>query len=517
MVGPASLEDLAMLLHLPSLHQLVPSESRHKIDSFKESESVRGAGGSCAWLASTMPPLPANGSSYPPSSSGYQPLNPRDDDDADLESLPTSSPSVRRRTFTHSPYRSRANAPTDLLQTFLSDTRPASPVAKALHLRIAVRGPGGVRTVELPLPELTIEDSLPFALADDVPCLRGLPTSGGRTWGQGVRGFVNELTGSSPGRHEGGSGLQVWNSSQNKPLYASQEEIDRYRVRLATGVVPPWTPLNSDFLPSEPIPTASQITDEDVDKLFTASDSLADFDLSSVFTRTRQRKTSRLVSSGLQEAIERFADDRHFSKRLHAREAVWGWDLVKLKKALQVMLQEAGEGKGKGKARQQEVEEIEVEVVGVDSGPMYHVVWAPIPLLTERCGWLFQSRGSLVSIVIITTLLLSAILVGVLSNTLLIMLALLALLTWASLMRLIRTQHNCVYDTVGTAWCLGSRWVRLQAPAEWDHDAVVESLGSDPHVKLAQRAGDGWFMQRGTDQDEWLDSQRERLMHWIRS
>ncbi len=279
---------------------------------------------------------------------------------------------------------------------------------------------------------------------------------------------------------------------------------------------PPWTPLNSDFLPSEPTATASQNTDEDVDKLFTASDGLADFDLSSVFSRTRQRKTSRLVSSGLQEAMERFADDRHFSKRLRCGEWVWGWDLGKLKKALQVMLQEAGEGKGKGKARQQEVEEVEVEVVGLESGPVYHVVWAPIPVLAQRYGWLFHTRGSLISIVIATTLLASAIFFGMISNTLLIMLALLALLAWASLMRLVRTQHNCVYDTVGTAWCLGPRWIRLQAPADWDHNAVVESLG-DSQVKVAKRGEEGWFMQRGTDQDEWLDSQRERLMHWFRS
>ncbi|KAF6767151.1 hypothetical protein PSEUBRA_002898 [Kalmanozyma brasiliensis GHG001] len=455
-----------------------------------------------------MPPLPLNGSSYPPSSSGYAPLDREDE----LEpSFPCSS--VTRRTFTHSPYRSRANDPTDLLQTFLSDTRPHAEHAKALSLRITL-GRSGKR-IELPLPKLTVQDALPFAVADDVPCLRGLPSAGTRGWGDAVRGLIGELTGSTP-RHAREGALQVWNASQKRPLYATSEEVDRSHTRFATGTIPPWTSVNDDFLPAPPTvpaPTEEQQGQDDVDKLFDASSGMGDFDLASVFAKTRQRKTSWLVSGGLQEAMECFADDRHFSKRLRCREAVWGWDLVKLRRSVREIARDGG--KGKGRQQDSEEEELEVEVVGLEDGPVYHVVWAPIPYLATRWRGMFETRGALIAIVITSTLFVGSILLGMISNTLFLIVTLLSLLTWGMLMRLVRTQHRCVYDTIGTAWCLSPRWIKLvHVDPSWEHAAVMDSLGeSAAQAKIASR-DDGWYIERGVDQDDWLTSHRDRLVHW---
>ncbi|SJX61939.1 uncharacterized protein SRS1_12916 [Sporisorium reilianum f. sp. reilianum] len=472
-----------------------------------------------------MPPLPSNGSSYPPSSSGYQSLQLDDD----LEASPHASTSshVTQRAFTTSPYRSQANDPTHLLQTFLVDTRPPTAQPKDLHLRISVRYPDATTTkhVELPLPVLTTHDALPFALADDVPCLRGLSGAGALTWTGRLRGLIDELTrGASVSsrrtsvewRDSGSAALQVWNVSQSKPLYASEGEVERYRKRLETTTLPPWTPLSDEFLaPStSQDSTANRETDEQVDKLFDASGSLGDFDLSSVFKKTRQRKTSRLVSSGLQEAIERFADDRHFSKHLIARECVWGWNMAMLKKRVAELAAEASVV-GKGKSRERDDVQVEVQVVGLGSA-VYHVVWAPIPYLSHGFRGMFDSRAALLGLVALITLLVGSVLLGMLTNTLVILVALLTVAAWSTLTWLVRTQNACVYDSIGTAWSLAPRWVKLvDADPTWDHDAVLQSVGAEQ--KVEKRGSDGWFVQRGMDQDEWLQMHRERLVHLLKA
>ncbi|CDS82281.1 uncharacterized protein SPSC_03100 [Sporisorium scitamineum] len=480
-----------------------------------------------------MPPLPTNGSSYPPSSSGYQPLNLDDDEQADLESSPHASTSshITQRTFTTSPYRSQANDPTHLLQTFLSDTRPSTAQSKKLTLRITVRYPNTsvAKHVELPLLALTTQDALPFALADDLPCLRGLPGTGAPTWRGKLRRLAEDLTGGSStssistNLHLNGiedAALQVWNASQSRPLYASEEEIQRHRKRLETSTLPPWTPLNDEFLATPAAQNANDhpndATDEQVNKLFDASGSLGDFDLSSVFKKLRQRKTSRLVSSGLQEAIERFADDRHFSKHLIARQCVWGWNMSTLTKRVGEMAAEATVV-GKGKSREQDDVQVEVQLVGLES-LVYHVVWAPIPYLSYRCGVLFHSRTALLCLVGLSALLVVLILLGMLDNTLVIFVAFLVVVSWATLTWLVRTQDACVYDNIGTAWNLAPRWVKIaDADAEWDHDAVVESLGGKgEEVKMEKRGLEGWFVQKGMDQDDWLQLHRERLIHLLK-
>ncbi|TKY87248.1 hypothetical protein EX895_003925 [Sporisorium graminicola] len=486
-----------------------------------------------------MPPLPTSGTSYPPSSSGYQPLHldePDNEQQGDVESYPYASTSthVKQRTFASSPYRSQANDPTHLLQTFLSDTRPPTAQPKDLHLRISVRCPQttATRHVELPLPELTTHDALPFALADDVPCLRGLPGSGARTWKGRLRRLVDELTSSSSSSSNHtrlnvgeAATLQVWNASQSRPLYSSEEEVQRYHKRLETSTLPPWTPLNDEFLAPPTTATAHDTkthasngeVDEQVDKLFDASSSLGDFDLSSIFKRTRERKTSRLVSSGLQEAIERFADDRHFSKHLVARECVWGWNRALLKKRVVEMAAEATMT-GKGKSREvTDGVQVEIQVVGLAS-PVYHVVWAPIAYLSTRCRGLFDSRAALLGLVGLIALVLGTTLLGVLSNTLIILVALLTIVAWSTLTWLVRTQNACVYDNIGTAWPLAPRWVKIvDADPGWDRAAVVESLGTKgAELKLESRESEGWFVQRGMDQDEWLQLHRERLVHLLK-
>lgn len=280
-------------------------------------------------LARTMPPLPTSGTSYPPSSSGYQPLHldePDNEQQGDVESYPYASTSthVKQRTFASSPYRSQANDPTHLLETFLSDTRPPTAQPKDLHLRISVRCPQttATRHVELPLPELTTHDALPFALADDVPCLRGLPGSGARTWKGRLRRLVDELTSSSSSSSNHtrlnvgeAATLQVWNASQSRPLYSSEEEVQRYHKRLETSTLPPWTPLNDEFLAPPTTATAHDTkthasngeVDEQVDKLFDASSSLGDFDLSSIHSCTGESsgrngcRVVRRVAEGLSQ------------------------------------------------------------------------------------------------------------------------------------------------------------------------------------------------------------------------
>lgn len=469
-----------------------------------------------------MPPLPTNGTSYPPSSSsGYQPLNLNDDDQYDLESshASTSSQWVQRRTFTHSPYRAQANDPTHLLHTFLSDTRPHPARPKELHLRISVRYHNSrVESVELPLPELTTSDSLPYALADDVPCLRGLPSGGAVGWKDRLRGFLGQLRGESSSSARKEVALQVWNAAQSKPLYASAEEIERYHTRLQTTTLPPWTPLNDDFLPTSSA-AESDNTEQQVDQLFTASDSLGDFDLSSVFRKPRHRKTTRLVSSGLQEAIERFANDRHFSKRLVTRQCVWGWNAEALEKEIRELVGVKRKGKGRAEDDAEDDAEdvkVDVEVVGLDQAPVYHVVWAPIAYLSNRCGWRFDSRAALLCLVGVSAALVAAVLLGALTNTLVIIVALLCVASWSTLMWLVQTQNECVYDGIGTAWPLAPRWAKLDADPSWDRDTVLQKLdGEGSRVTIEQR-DEGWFVKKGLNAEEWLNLHRERLIHALK-
>ncbi|GAC96106.1 alpha-1,2-mannosidase [Pseudozyma hubeiensis SY62] len=474
-----------------------------------------------------MPPLPLNGSSYPPSTSAYQPLLNADDQD-DIEASHSSSRRVSRRTFSSSPYRARANDPTDLLQTFLSDTRStdAAGTSKRLYLRITVGE--GRKKIELPLPVMTMQDSLPFALADDVPCLRGLPGSGACGWKEKLSALVHELTGSSSSTSHPGkaSALQVWNASHSKPLYATPEEIDRYHTRLRNSDLHPWTPLNTTTTSAtQPPSTHTANPDEEVDKLFTASGSQSDFDLSSVFSRSRPRKATRLVSSALQEAFERFADDRHFSKWLVCRNVVWGWHLERLRRKVEELVKEVEvDRKGKGKSVDVGAEErVEVKVIGLDDERVYHVVWSPIVFLTSRAPRMFDSRISLLALMGSGTAFVVAVVLGMLSNTLLIIVVLLALCSWSTLTWLVRTQQSCVYDTVGTAWSLAPRWVKVpDVDPAWDRERVVETLKVDagsggPVGKVERRGPNGdWFVQRGMDPEEWLQSYRERLMQWVR-
>lgn len=519
----------AQVAHLLSTFQ--PSSSSFPLDP---TQPRRTTGFRWSLYAVAMPPLPPNGSSYPPSSSGYQRLNLDDDDDLESHQHPPSSSHLTQRTFTTSPYRSLANDPTQLLQTFLSDTRPPTAQPKELSLRISVRFPNTSATkhVELPLPALTTHDALPFALADDVPCLRGLPVTGARTWTARLRSLLAELThGSAPSTARArlnldtSTALQVWNASRSNPLYASEDEVARHRKRIDTTTLPPWTPLTDEFLAppaSTPAGGGGAGIEEQVDKLFDASGGLADFNMSAVFRRTRQRKTSRLVPSGLQEAIERFADDRHFSKHLVASECVWGWNMALLKKRIAEMVADAApEGKGKSREHTADDVQIDVKVVGLDSARVYHVVWAPITYLSRsRYRALFDSRAALLGLVGLTALLLGSTLLGMLTNTLVIIVAVLTVAAWSALTWLIRTQDACVYDSIGTAWPLAPRWVKLaDADPAWDRDAVVQSLGGaeDKEWKIESRGAEGWFVQRGMEQDEWLDIHRERLVHALRA
>ncbi|SPO22040.1 uncharacterized protein UTRI_02037_B [Ustilago trichophora] len=487
-----------------------------------------------------MPPLPLNGTSYPPTSSGYQPLNLHADDDEDLESsaYPTRSSSrrVKVRTFTHSPYRSQANNPTDLLQCFLSDTRPQEPHTKELSLRIRVIHPSTpvAKTIDIPLLKVSSVDGLPYALADDVPALRGLPSGGSQGWKQNLVGLVSQLKGASSTSYnpKQGERLQVWNSAQKKPLYATSEEISRSQSRDASGTHPPWAPVTDDFLPppNQPATTAENTNGErDADKLLTGG-SMGDFDLGTVFQRPAKRQTSRLVSVGLQEAFERFADDRHFSKHLVCKEAVWGWDLHKFRRQLQSVAVEALSGTtggGKGKARQEEDVEgeemrVELEVMGLDQGLVYHVVWAPIPWLSRDATVMFCSRASLVAIVLVSSLFITSVLLGFVGNTLVIIATAFTIAGWGGLMYLLRTQGDCVYDTIGTAWNLTPRWVKLShTDPSWNRERVLASLKPTPirdndEVKVEKRGEEGWFLRRGLDQEEWLQTHRSQLSHLLR-
>lgn len=161
--------------------------------------------------------------------------------------------------------------------------------------------------------------------------------------------------------------------------------------------------------------------------------------------------------------------------------------------------------------------QVEIQVVGLAS-PVYHVVWAPIAYLSTRCRGLFDSRAALLGLVGLIALVLGTTLLGVLSNTLIILVALLTIVAWSTLTWLVRTQNACVYDNIGTAWPLAPRWVKIvDADPGWDRAAVVESLGTKgAELKLESRESEGWFVQRGMDQDEWLQLHRERLVHLLK-
>ncbi|KIS70680.1 uncharacterized protein UMAG_10258 [Mycosarcoma maydis] len=474
-----------------------------------------------------MPPIPENGMCYPPSSSGYQPLDFHDD----VECFDSAQRRVAQRTFAFSPYRSQANDASDLLKTFLLDTRRHDAPSKQLYLRITC---GSAKYVDLPLPAMGLQDSLPFALADDVPCFRGLSGASKMSWAGRLREVGRKFIGRSASicgdqcelRTCDSAALQVWNASQRKPLYASPEEIERYHKRLRTTRLPPWTPLNDEFLPRHRSSQSSTELnpEEEVDRVFDASASVGDLDLSSVFARTRERKTSRLISSGLQEAIERFADDRHFSKHLVCNECVWGWDLALLKTRVQELVHSVEvQANGNATSRQNEelAVEIDVQVIGLDDIREYHVVWAPIAYVTKTLPTVFNSRASLLSLVMLVILFTGTAAAGILTNTLVFIGALLLLSAWSTLTWLVRTQDACIHDTIGTAWCLAPRWVKLQdADPDWDHDRAVQSLKADTDSSALQNVKrgveDAWFVQRGLHADEWLQSQRERLVHWVK-
>ncbi|SNX83024.1 uncharacterized protein MEPE_01730 [Melanopsichium pennsylvanicum] len=517
-----------------------------------------------------MPPLPQNGTSYPPSTSNYQTLSTNDDED--LEAAPVLSSSygeVRLRTFVYSPYRSQANNPTQLLQTFLADTRPQPPIVKDLSLRIRVHSSARVeKMIDLPLMQVSSVDGLPFGLYDDVPALRGLSSSGhgDETIVGTARRLVNFVVGQSsrtaqPNRAlvKATGRLQVWNASQKKALYANQEEIDRLIFRNATGFHPPWVSLNSDLTASsdnaenhlhqtqpsryDPQNMADKDQDDEfIDKFFSGSgdgesgSTMADFDLSTVFTRRRKLKSTRLVSIAIQEAFERFADDRHFSKRLLCRELVWGWDMARLKRSIADIVKDAMlanqtsiTDKGKANARQVVDDDddgastkyasvnVEIEVTGLDSGLVYHVVWAPIPFLSKTCPGLFESRVTLLTLIGLSTLLLAMTVLRVLTNTLMIILGIASLAAWAGLMYLVQTRHTCVYDTVGTAYSLAPRWVQLPVDPRWDQDTVLQSIVSHGGGGKVEKRDKAWFCKKGFDQDEWLHLHRERLIHLIKS
>ncbi|CCF53280.1 hypothetical protein NDA11_000168 [Ustilago hordei] len=469
-----------------------------------------------------MPPLPQNGHSYPPtsSSSGYQPLSRTSEDDLESHSPSSSSSTLQgrmaQRRFVASPSSSLANDPTDLLKSFLSDTRSNPHHSQKLSLRIHV---SNGKVIEVPLAELTEQDSLPYALANDIPCLRGLPTIGPLSFGDRVKGFFRLLNSTSDLGDAGEQkALQVYNKSQKRTLYATREEIVRYNERLRSGKLPPWTPLNSTA--SAPLHTQQQETEEEEGDEEEADVKGGDFDLGSVFARKRKRTTTRLVSIPLQEAFERFSDDRHFSKILICKRCVWGWDMSRLQRSLQSLYLEADAGKGKGRAHNSEGVEVTIEVAGMNDGPMYNVVWVPIPFLTRRCGALFNPHGSLLAISLLTGLFVGSVLLGLVANTLVLIAGALGLVGWGGMMYLIRTQNRCVYDTVGTAYSLAPRWVRIpDADPSWSHEQVVNSLkshdgGNTPTIEKRGEEGN-WFMQRGMDQDKWLQSHREQILHLL--
>ncbi|PWY98439.1 hypothetical protein BCV70DRAFT_201753 [Testicularia cyperi] len=519
-----------------------------------------------------MPPLPANGSSYPPSASAYQPLSTSDGpDDAedDVEAYPSSGWQhahgrersrrlIRQRPFFLSPYQSEANSPTQILKAFLAETRSKSDQShtrrdtKQLSLRITARTAASspAKSVDLPLPLLDDQDSLPFALPDDVPCLRGLhPTDTRPPWKRYLLWPVQALTESRYPTHLeklqlqryadpisllSGHHLQVWNGTQGKPMYASADEVDRYATRLRNGVTAPWVPLNdltsvasssipgiaSHTRPSNP-PASATHTDNNAepeadqteqnpndDDAFDLNflSGKGDFDLGVFFKKKRDRKASRLVSVGLQEAIERFADDRHFSKWLICRQVVWGWDWEELRRAVEGMLERevadrrrSGRGVGsedKGKGRQLDHDhdnnnendndkenkfqatgiKVTLQVVGLEARPIFHVVWSPVPQLLR-----------------IPTLLLKPIIIGYLAIMLFVVLSLLLLreastatillaiiLVQLSLglpLLLIRFSAACIYDNVGTAYSLRPRWIPLDLPSDWSRLQVQASLG----------------------------------------
>lgn len=527
-----------------------------------------------------MPPLP----SYPPSSS-YQPLRSTaddfdDDDDArrgDIEtaSLGTSSSQIQQRAFLVSPYQSLANNPTGILKSFLSETRTRTgsenvPRRKQLALRITLQvdATSLAKSVQLPLPELTDQDSLPFALSDDVPCLRGLPAYGKFEWRRAGHSFLTLLR--TPFRSRSvqeelqlrrygdpvalleRQSTQVWNAVQKKPLYASSEEVERYRTRLEKGTSPPWAPLTETTIgtqqesqpasaatnhkPKKPKKRPADDSDSEDDgddgeeyDPYSMMPSGGDFDLGSVFQRTRKRQASRLVSVGLQEAIERFSDDRHFSKWLVCREAVWGWDWHQLASQIGQLVQE---GANKGKARESgTTASVSFQVVGLEPSPVYNVVWSPIPHLA-RVGVL-ASRPGLVAVSAFVPVWLLSVLLGVVSSGLVIFLGIAVSALWMSATYLVRTHTACVYDTIGTAWNLAPKWVPVDAPLDWDEQRVLASLqsgsasnafviddeadahdgatSSAPHPKL-RKTDQGWLQLQGIDSQQWLHSHREQIL-----
>lgn len=397
--------------------------------------------------------------------------------------------------------------------------------------------------LDLSLPRLTDQDSQPFALADDVPCLRGLQREY-ETWSNRARRLVDELLGRSASstRHAGlvltRSGeerLQVFNTSQLKPLYATPEEVARYRQRTQPGTtLPPWTPLNHDFLPptaapSEPTNPAEQAEEEEdakIGKLLSGAGASGDFDLSIVFQHSRQRRATRLVSIGLQNALERFADDRHFSKYLVCRQEVWGWNMDRLKAKIRAMVMQAqsqygGDNKGKGRAVDTGGIELQLEVLGLEAAPVYHVVWTPIAFLSRRFPTLFESRTALRCLTLLLIGSIAAMLLGMLRNTLLILLTFAVAIGWAGMMWSIRTQAGCVYDTIGTAWCLAPRWERItDADPNWDYETVCQSIksrtGDAGEVKVEKR-GEKWFVRKGIDEEEWVLLHQERFLHLFES
>ncbi|KAI3480756.1 hypothetical protein L1887_57022 [Cichorium endivia] len=468
-----------------------------------------------------MPPLPLH-DSYPPSGSGYRPLATGDDDYEEQAPPPDTS---RLRTFVVSPYQSPANDPSQILRAFLTDTRTPGEAhaTKNVALRVRFRSRGTETTVDLPVSSLTEQDALPFALADDVPCRRGIMRR--RAWNQRLRGMVDHLAGrsstSSKQMAQEQDELSVWDRTQGKSLPASDEAKQRYHRRLETGLVPPWIPLDEDSGSLSQLQAAQEAENDgnaddklDLTKLFTGS---GDVDLGIFFRRSRRRRATRLVSVALQEALERFADDRHFSKRLVCRNTAWGWDLPRLKESLRSLAAHAAEGKGKAPAHAADEAggaDVDIDVVGMEEGPVYHVVWAPIALLAARCPGLVESRVSAISLALLATFLVAATLLGALSG-ILILAIMVVVGAWSTMMWLVATKDECVYDGIGTAWSLAPRWQTIDADPSWDMQRARASLPPDSagdQVQL-ERRGNAWCVRRGIDQDEWVALHRDRIQH----
>ena len=505
-----------------------------------------------------MPPLPPNSMAYPPGS-GYEPLA-SGDDDLESGSSGRTAFSVNRvltRTYAVSPYQSHANSPTPILKAFLDLTRGKDPLGqgdhkKQLQLRVSISkrigsndGTSAPIHFSLPLPELSDRDSIPFALANDTPCLRGLSSQGPKSFGQRVSSLLQAVricqdssAGSAlklsaydePYKFASRDYLQIWNAQTNRADYATDEQTHKYDRRVRRGADPPWLPLSSN--PTQPRAREAYVGEEndankttdgqqgegggedDEEDMFNVfKEGKSDFDLGSLFVNNeRKRQSSRLISVGLQEAIERFSDDRHFSKWLICTESVWGWDWKVVAKEMSDMVleEESKLRSGKGKARDDDAAaDVQVSVEGLSARPIFHVVWAPIPVL-ERLG--FGKRIATLALLGWAACAIGLIVLGAISRRWTIALVLLVTILYSTCVYLVRTQNNCVFDGIGTAWTLRAAWVKVEGADAGHDEARVRRMLAEPEAsaKLSQQE-DGWYYRRGTTEAEWVANSRGRI------